>query len=130
MNTTIETAKEGVNTLLNMPLLLVAALGLNVVGWLLKSVKIVPKNYIPAIVVIGGGILGFFLVPLQSAADWAYQVSDPAVADVIRRIGIGLVIGFVAWLLHKTALWRLESFLKAKFGSSDDTTIIEKKDVK
>lgn len=119
MNTAIESAKEGVNTLLNMPLLLVAALGLNVLGWLLKSIKSFPNQYVPTVVVTAGGVLGFFLVPMQSAADWTFQVSNPEVADVIRRVAIGLVIGFVAWLFHKTALWRLEKWLKAKFGNSD-----------
>jgi Na+/glutamate symporter len=125
MNTALESAKEGVNTLLNMPLLLIAALGLNVLGWLLKSVKLFPKQYVPATVVVSGGILGFFLVPLQSPADWAFHVSDPAVADTIRRVGIGLVIGFVAWLFHKTVLWRLEKWMKDKFGNGD-TAFIDK----
>jgi hypothetical protein len=119
MNTAIESAKAGVNTLLNMPLLLIAALGLNVLGWLLKSVKVFPNQGIPATVVIAGGALGFFLVPMQGPADWAFQVSDPAVADVIRRVGIGLVIGFAAWMLHKVALRRLENFISSKFGNGD-----------
>lgn len=125
MNTAIESAKEGVNTLINMPLLLVAALGLNVMGWLLKSIKVFPNTIIPATVVIAGGVLGFFLVPMQGPADWAFQVKDPAVADVIRRVGIGLVLGFAAWLLHKTLLRRIEKWLLSKFGNGD-TTFTEK----
>lgn len=123
MNTTLEAAKEGINTLLNMPLLLIAALALNVIGWLVKSTSILPSRSIPAIVVLGGGALGFFLVPLQGPADWAFQLSNPEAADTIRRVGIGLVIGFVAWLFHKTVLWRLERWAKTKFGNGDTAFI-------
>lgn len=127
MNTVLESAKEGVNTLVNMPLLLVAALGLNVVGWLLKSIKVFPNDKIPATVVVAGGILGFFLVPMQGPADWSFRLSNPAVADVIRRVGIGLVLGFVAWLLHKTLLRRIEKYILSKFGNGD-TTFLQKPD--
>lgn len=121
MNTTIETAKQSLNGLANAPLVLSVTLGLVVLGWLLKAIPAFPNKYIPAVVVVVGGTLGFFIVPMQGPGDWAFQVSNPEVADVIRRVCIGTTLGLVAWILHRIALRRAEQWIKSKFGNGDTT---------
>jgi hypothetical protein len=125
MSTTIETLKSYVTTLANTPLLLSVSLGLIILGWLLKSLPAFPNKYIPATVVVVGGVLGFFIVPLQGPADWAFKVSNPEAADVIRRVCIGVTLGVLAWMAQKFAFRYVEDWLKQKFGSGD-TTFIQK----
>ncbi len=125
MNTSIETVKQSINTIANAPLLLAVSLGLLVLGWLLKTIPAFPTKYIPASVVVVGGFVGFFIVPMQGPSDWAFQVSNPEVADVIRRVCIGVTLGLVAWMAHKFVFRHLESWLKQKFGNGD-TTFIQK----
>ena len=119
MNTALETAKESLNTLTNAPLILAVAIGLLAFGWLLKLIPKFPNQYIPAAVVALGGALGYFVVPLQGPGDWAFQVSNPEAADVIRRVGVGLAIGVGVFLVHRFGVRKLEKWIAAKLGNGD-----------
>lgn len=124
MNTAIETAKESFLTpLTNAPLLVAVAVGLLAFGWLLKLVPRFPRDWIPVAVIVTGGIAGYFVVPMQGPADWAFQVSNPAAADVIRRVGVGLAVGVGVFVAHKYAIKRIEKRLAAKFGNGDTAHI-------
>jgi len=126
MNTALETAKESFLTpLMNAPLIVAVAVGLLAFGWLLKLVPRFPNQWIPASVIVCGGVAGYFVVPMQGPADWAFRVADPAVADVIRRTGVGLAVGVGVFLTHKFAIKKLERWIQAKIGNGD-TTFIEK----
>jgi hypothetical protein len=120
MNTALETAKESFLTpLLNAPLIVAVAVGLLAFGWLLKLIPKFPTQWIPACVIVAGGAVGFFVVPMQGPGDWAFQVSNPEVADVIRRVGVGLAVGVGVFVAHKYGIKKLEKKLAAKFGNGD-----------
>ena len=125
MNTAIETAKHTLSTLTNAPLLVAVGIGLLAFGWLLKLVPGFPHNWIPAAVIVVGGALGYFVVPMQGPADWAFQVSDPQAADLIRRVSVGLAVGLGVFLAHKYGVKRIERWAAAKFGN-DDTQFLKK----
>lgn len=120
MNTALETAKETLITpLTNAPLLVAVSVGLLAVGWLLKLVPKFPREWIPAVVIVIGGAAGYFVVPMQGPADWAFQVSNPEAADVIRRVSVGLSVGVGSWLAHRFGIKRIERFIQAKLGNGN-----------
>ena len=84
-----------------------------------------PNKWIPTVLILISGIVGFIIVPMQSPADWAFHVKYPGLADDIRRVSFGMVIGVAVWMGHRFLLSRLEKFivgwLRKKFGNSGDT---------
>lgn len=125
MNTAVETIKASAATLTNAPLIVAVAIGLLAFGWLLKLVPKFPNEWIPAAVIVCGGVAGYFVVPMQGPADWAFQVADPAIADIIRRIGVGLAVGVAVFLAHKFGIRKLEKWVQKKLGNGD-TTFLQK----
>lgn len=123
MNTALETLKESAATLTNAPLIVAVGIGLLAFGWLLKLIPKFPNDWIPAAVVACGGIAGYFVVPMQGPADWAFQVANPEAADVIRRIGVGLAVGVAVFLAHKFGVKRLEKWIQKKLGNGDTAFI-------
>lgn len=119
MNTAVETIKASASTLTNAPLIVAVAIGLMAFGWLLKLLPKFPNEWIPSAVIVCGGVVGYFVVPMQGPADWAFNVSDPAAADKIRRVSVGLAVGVAVFLTHKFAVRRLEKWIQAKLGTGD-----------
>lgn len=56
-------------------------------------------------------------------------LAHPAVEFYVRSGGVGLLLGFLSWGLHKTLLSRIEKFLPGFDVSGDTTTITKKSDV-
>jgi len=108
---------------MNAPLIVAVAVGLLAFGWLLKLIPKFPHQWIPAVVIVAGGAVGFFIVPMQGPGDWAFQVSNPQAADVIRRVAVGLAVGVGVFIVHKYGIKRIEKRLAAKFGTGDTNFI-------
>lgn len=111
MTDQIETYLEQFNNLLNKlagshyALVLVTCI---VVGYVLKGWKKFPNEAIPVVVVLWGG--AFLTMMADPGADnlgvWTWR---------IKSFLLGIVVGFVAWLLHNQILSRFEDkipFLK------------------
>ena len=125
MDTMLETAKNALDTLLKMPAVLLFALALNVLGWVLKRLSFMPNRFIP-LIVVGTSAAGVpFLIAKTPTGEMSPYMSNPDLSDLIRRVCIGLLIGFIAWGLHKTLLARAEKWLTG-LNSNGDTQQITK----
>ena len=123
MDTILTTAQSMLDTLLKMPSVLIFALALNVIGWTLSKVPLFPRKRIPIVIIMLSGTAMPLLLAHQPCGEMSPYISNPQAADLIRRVGIGLIVGFIAWGLHKSLLGRLEKWLP---GFKDETTIATK----
>lgn len=111
MTDQIETYLEQLNSILNKlagshyALVLVSCI---VIGYILKGWKTFPNEAIPVVVVLWGG--AFLTLIADPAADslglWTWR---------IKNFLLGIVVGFIAWLIHNQILARFEDkipFLK------------------
>lgn len=92
-----------------------------VVGYVLRFIKSFPNDGIPVVVILWGAVAMLVL-------------ADPRASDmperiwVVRNFFVGLVIGFVAWMLHKIVLTKIEEYITAKFPeATSDTTLFNAK---
>ena len=123
MNETIEAAKGVLDTLLKMPTILLFALALNVIGWGLKRMAFIPNKVIPLVILVLSGVGIPWLIGRTPPGDMSPYLSNPDLADLVRRVCIGLVIGLVAWGSHKLLLGKLEKCLPGLAGNGDTATI-------
>lgn len=81
-------------------------------GYLWKIVHVLPNRFIPVIVVFTGGLLNPLLY-------WPSTWKDGT-----RITIVGFIIGFIAWILHKLVLQKLED----KFGVNleENTVFLQK----
>lgn len=75
-----------------------------VIGYVLRFIKKFPNDGIPVVVILWAGV--FYPMIADDNNDITLRVW------LVRNALIGLVIGFVAWIIHKQVLSRLED----KFG--------------
>jgi hypothetical protein len=106
----LDTLSNFLNGLYGIPATALVALTCIVWGYVLRFVKSFPNNGIPLAVILWGAIL------LPVIADGNSKL--PFRVWLVKNILVGLVTGFVAWIIHKQALSRLED----KFGLFIDTT--------
>ena len=117
MDTILTSAQGALDTLLNMPAILLYALALNVVGWVLKRTPL-NNRYIPH-AIIGLSAIGMpFLLSGTPPGEVSPAVAYPVLAYWLRRVSIGLVIGFLAWGAHATILKHLEQKFPGLNGDS------------
>lgn len=77
-------------------------------GYILKCIKKFPNDAIPLVVIIAGAIGMLILSPPtpQGSVVRAWH---------FRNFSIGLIFGFVAWMIHNIMLSRIEDYLSTKF---------------
>lgn len=89
-------------------------------GYILRCIKKFPNDGIPLVVILTGCINMVVL-------------ADPRTTEVPIRIWItrhliaGAIIGFIAWMSHKTVLSRLEDWLAQRFDIVARVLDIEQK---
>lgn len=91
-----------------------------VVGYCLRFIKRFPNNGIPLAVVLWGALM--MLIIADPRAN-----TMPARVWTMRNLGAGLIIGFLAWLMHRTLIKRLEEFICRKLNLGD-TQFFNKED--
>jgi|SRR3990167_5385402 len=96
-------------------------------GYVLKRVPLIPNKTIPAAcLLLGAGIYPLITSPGQAPPDIKFPI--------VREIMLGLLIGFIAWIIHNKLLKRIEErvpWLKGVLSGNGDTELVEKlKDAK
>lgn len=123
MNTALETVKQWAVTFTDAPLWIQMAIALLVLGWILRAVPGFKSDWIPLLIPFIAAVAGYWLVPMQNPADWAFEVKDPRVADDIRRVAFSLTVGGGVVFLHKYAIKHAERWVlkkvKSWFGNGD-----------
>ena len=92
-----------------------------VVGYACRFIKWIPNGAIPVIVILWGAL---FMMLLADAR----PTTMPRHVWEVRNLCTGLIIGFIAWMVHKIALSKLEDFISTKFNLGD-TQFFSKSDV-
>lgn len=109
MSDTIDKVIAGLNSLYGLPAVALVLGSCIVLGYILKFIRQFPNDGIPVAVVLWGGIA------MSLVAD-ARASSMPLRVWVVRNILVGMIIGLVAWIVHKTALSKLEDWIGMRFG--------------
>lgn len=122
MNEALSGIQQAIQTVVDMPYLLTFFLALNVVGVLLKMVPGFPAKFLPLALVVVSAVTMPYLLPMKPPGEWSPNMRHPEAADLISRVCVGLVIGFMAWGAHKF-LWKK---FREKFQNGN-TEFIEKK---
>lgn len=73
-------------------------------GYVLRLIQSFPNNAIPVVAILAGG--AFYPLIADANNDIPLRVW------IVRNLGIGLVYGLIAWLLHNQVLSRLEDKLQ------------------
>lgn len=110
---TLDQIIQGLQKLEGLPAIGLVLLTCIVVGYVLRFVKAFPNNGIPVAVILWGGLL----YPLL-ADD---TVKLPLRIWLVRNVALGLITGFVAWIVHRFVLKPFEPKL-----FSSDTTLMTK----
>lgn len=94
--------------------------GCVVVGYVLRFIKSFPNDGIPVVVILFGAVAMLALADPRASA-------MPARIWTVRNLFVGLIIGFVAWMLHKIVLSRIEDYIAKRFPGASDTTFFTRK---
>jgi type II secretory pathway component PulF len=99
---TIPSISEIYGWLTSAPSYLLVVLACVVLGLVLKAVPRFPNGAIPAVVVLSGGILQCLLAG-EEPSGTGHRVW------LIRNLLMGIIMAFVAWVLHRTVIKRFET---------------------
>ena len=92
-------------------------------GYVLKRVPVIPNKVIPAACLLCGAMIYPLITsPGKAPPDIRYPI--------VREIMLGLLIGFIAWMIHNKLLKRIEDklpWLKGVLTGNGDTERIEAK---
>src|SRR5262249_39399457 len=104
-----------------LPAAALVCFGCIVFGYILRFIKPFPNQGIPVAVILTGAV-GMLLLADPRAS------SMPARIWTMRNLLVGLIIGFVAWMLHKFVLTRVEKWIASKVGATGtgDTDFLPK----
>lgn len=81
-----------------------------IVGYCLRFWKSFPNEAIPTVVILVGAV-GMIMLSDAKPSDVAYRVWNT------KNFVVGLIIGFIAWMMHNLVISKLEDFLSTKFTS-------------
>lgn len=92
-----------------------------VVGYVLRFFKSFPNDGIPVTVILWGAVAMLVIAdPHPSAVSLRIWTA--------RNFMVGIIIGFIAWMLHKIVLSKIEDFIAKRFVGSSDTAFFNKRD--
>lgn len=89
-------------------------------GYVLKSLKRVPNNFIPFAVIVAATLL--FMLGAPARGEISLRIW------LVRNFLIGFTIGFLAWLAHRLVLKRIERKLGLFAGDDPGDTAVTHKD--
>lgn len=119
MSDTIDHIVALLNKLYGLPAVALVAFSCLVVGYILRYIKAFHNSGIPVVVVLWGGLA------MSLVAD-SRATTMPLRVWIVRNVLVGLIVGFLTWLVHRYAIKRLEDFIASKFPSAGGTRFFSK----
>lgn len=107
---TIESILQWLDKLQGLPAIALVFISCVITGYTLRFIKRFPNDGIPVAVVLWGA------VAMLVIADPRASTVPPRIW-IMRNLLIGFALGFVAWLIHKALLSKIEDWIAAKFPS-------------
>jgi hypothetical protein len=111
MSATFDYLQDKIDQLYGAPGWALTVLACIVIGYVLKGVKCFPNGVIPVFVIFAGCILGVFFAGVEPAKynhlEW-----------LVRNGVIGIILGFIAWVLHAQLIKRVEEKIPLLRGLS------------
>jgi hypothetical protein len=117
----IDKAIAILNQLYGLPAAALVFCSCIVVGYILRFIKSFPNNGIPVVAILWGGLV------MSLIAD-SRATTMPLRVWIVRNILVGMVIGMLAWIVHKAVLSKLEDWIASKFAWTSETTFFKKTD--
>jgi hypothetical protein len=114
LETMIDQIVELLQRLYSAPAILLVLFTCWVLGYALRCIRKFPNDGIPIAVILWGGVLAPFIADTNSTL--------PLRVWILRNILVGLVCGFVAWLVHNKVLSKVEERL-GLFGGKNDGSV-------
>lgn len=115
---TLESELDHITDLLgplyNLPSGTLVALTCLIFGYVLRYFRSFPNNAIPLAVILWGAVW----FPVLCSFDG----KTPIRVWIIRNVFIGLVIGFISWMLHNKFLSKVEDWLASRSSEPPPTT--------
>lgn len=109
-----------VKQIANAPAWLLVIIVLNVIGFVLKGIDVIPNKLIPLILVALGGFSMWWL--------GGNSLVNPEVENPWRWLVVqGIIFGFAAWALHGMFLKKLETYIPGFKEQTRPPTPEEKK---
>lgn len=106
MNELLESSKAALDTVARMPGLWAVAMCMVVLSGAIRRTEWISNKVIPLLMMAISGVAIPMVVPPVAAGQVDPALSDPQRADLVRRIAVGLIVGFGAWaaqpLIFKT----------------------------
>ena len=112
MNDWLDKAVATLNKLEGLPAVALVMGSCIVLGYVLRFIKRFPNDGIPVAVILWGA------VAMSLVAD-ARTSSMTLRVWIARNVFVGMILGLLAWLLHKTLISRLEDWLVTKLPGLD-----------
>lgn len=107
-----------INDLYGAPIWVLIVLGTIVFGYILRIAEWFPNKKIPLVVVP-------FAIIINLVMMWPFHDKKMAHIDmgawITRQIIVGMILGFVSWVLHKTLLKNLENRIPWLKGMLQDS---------
>lgn len=109
MNTdTIETIIDALNKIEGAPAIALVLLSCLAVGYALRFIRRFPNDGIPVAVILWGAAFMPLLSDFRTSGIQSLRVW------IIRNLVVGLIVGFVAWLVHNLILSKVEDWISSK----------------
>ena len=89
-----------------------------VVGYLLRAWNYFPNRAIPMMISVLGAIFMLGLSPPPPDGHWRMWI--------FRNIAVGIILGVIAFISHRYAISRFESWLAGKVPGLNDSTLFTK----
>jgi hypothetical protein len=112
VNDWLDKAVATLNKLEGLPAVALVMGSCIVLGYVLRFIKRFPNDGIPVAVILWGA------VAMSLVAD-ARTSSMTLRVWIARNVFVGMILGLLAWLLHKTLISRLEDWLVTKLPGLD-----------
>ncbi len=113
---------DAVHSLYGLPGYALVLLTCIIVGYIMKIMKWFPNEKIPAVVIAWGIVFNLLSADTRDA-------SVPVRLYIVKNLLIGMIIGFIAWLIHNRWLSRIENsipLLKNFLPSTGNTEVFKK----
>ena len=97
MTEILEVIKAALTTVIELPALVIFTLAMVVLAWAMRRTAWISNKLIPIVMIFLSGVVVPIILPAVPPKENTANLSHPALADWIRRFGVGMIVGLGAW---------------------------------